>query len=273
MLTRLIPGTDESLPVVGLGAPNIFVQLPPEGKDLPKAIIQTMVDMGGRLIDTPPFFRRGDPVIGELLTEMGLQQELFLTGKITVSGKQEGIAHLERTEQLLNKRPVDLLMIHNMRDMDNHWPTLKEWKEAGRARYIGVSQTSVDQYGRLEEFMKAEHPDFIMASYSIQRPEAADRILPLAQDLGIAVLTAGPFSNGRYFGLVGDKQLPEWASEFDCETWAQFSLKYIVAHAAVNCVLTETSKVHHAEDNMRAGHGRFPDEATRQKMSEMIGRL
>ena len=136
MRTRRIPGTDETLPVIGLGAPRIFIDLPPEGDELPKSVLQTMVDLGGRLLDTPAFFRPDVPVIGKLLTEMGLQQKLFLSGKITVNGKQAGITHLERTVANLNKRPMDLLLIHNMRDLDDHWATLKDWREAGRVQIM-----------------------------------------------------------------------------------------------------------------------------------------
>jgi diketogulonate reductase-like aldo/keto reductase len=271
MRTRLIPGTDEALPVVGLGAPEIFIKLPPEGKALPKAVIQTMVDLGGRVIDTPPWFRPDVPVIGEILTEMGLQGELFLTGKITVSGKQEGIEHLEKTVRNLNKRPIDCLMVHNMRELKIHWPTLKDWKEAGRVRYIGVSLTRTADFSGLEKFMKDEGPDFIMPGYSITQQGPAARVLPLAADNGIAVITAEPFKareDGAYFAIVAGKSLPEWASEFDCESWAQFSLKYILSNPAVTCVVTETRKVSHAADNMRAGYGQLPDEATRQRMSE-----
>jgi len=271
--TRPIPGTDESLPVVGLGAPKVFVDLPPEGKDLPKSLIQSMVDMGGTLIDTPAFFRPDVPVIGELLTEMNLQQELFLIGKITVNGKEEGIAHLERTVQNLNKRPMDLLLVHNMRDMENHWPTLREWKEAGRVRYIGVSLTRTEDYSHLERFMKAERPDFIMVRHSIHHPHTGERILPLAADSGIAVIGIEAFKtndDGGLFGLVAGRQLPEWVSEFDCESWAQFSLKYMLSNPGITSVVTETSKVNHIVDNMRAGYGRLPVEATRKRMSKYL---
>ena len=273
MRTRLIPGTDESLPVIGLGAPRAFIELPPEGKDLPKSLIQTMVDLGGTMLDTPAFFRPDVPVIGELLTEMGLQEDLFLTTKITVNGKQEGIAHLEKAVQNLGKRPMDLLMIHNMRQLDLHWPTLKEWKEAGRTRYIGVSLTRQTTYADLEKFMKAEKPDFILTGYSVFHPMAAERALPMAADLGIAVIIAEVFKageDGNFFSLVAGKELPEWTSGFDCESWAQFALKYVLSNPAVNCIVTETSKASHVVDNMRAGYGRLPDEATRQRMSEYI---
>lgn len=273
MRTRLIPGTDEALPVVGLGAPDIFYNIPSEGKDLPKSVIQTMVDLGGSVIDTPPFFRPDVPVIGEILREMGLQEKLFLTGKITVSGKEEGRAHLERTVQNLGKRPMDVLMVHNMRDMASHWPTLRDWKEAGKVRYIGVSLTRNKDYVALEKFMKTEKPDFIMTGYSLHHPLAAESALPLAADIGVAVIVAEPFKatrDGGIFAFVRGNAVPEWASEFDCETWAQFALKYILSNPAVTCVVTETRKVSHVTDNMRAGYGRLPDAATRQRMREYV---
>jgi diketogulonate reductase-like aldo/keto reductase len=204
---------------------------------------------------------------------MGLQDKLFLAGKITVNGKEEGIRHLERSVENLNKRPIDLLMIHNMRDMENHWPTLKEWKEAGRTRYIGVSLTRQENYDELEKFMQAEQPDFILTGYSIFHPMAEESALPMAADLGIAVIGAEAFKageDGNFFGLVAGKELPEWASEFDCESWAQFALKYVLANPAMTCVVTETSKVSHVVDNMGAGYGRLPDEAMRRRMREHL---
>ncbi|MFP6829075.1 MAG: aldo/keto reductase [Gammaproteobacteria bacterium] len=273
MLTRRIPGTDEYLPVVGLGAPDIFINLPPEGKELPKSVLQAMVDQGGRLFDTPAFFRPDAPVVGGLLSEMGLQQDLFLSGKITVNGKEAGIEHLERTVANLDKSPMDLLLIHNMRTLNEHWATLKDWKEAGRVRYTGVSLTRNSDYVEMERFMRAESPDFIMTGYSIHHPLAAESTLPLAADLGIGVLIVEAFKatdDGGIFGIVAGKPLPEWATEFDCETWAQFSLKFILSNPAVTGVVTETSDVSHVVDNMRGGYGRLPDEATRQRMSEYL---
>lgn len=271
--TRVIPGTDEALPVVGLGAPVPFIKMTDAGKELPKSLVQAMVDLGGRVIDTPAFFRPDVPILGEVLEEMGLQDELFLTTKITVSGKEEGNAHLEKAVANLNKRPMDLLMIHNMREMDTHWPTLRDWKESGRARYIGVSLTRNDDYVELEKFMKLEKPDFILTGYSVYNPMAEESALPLAADLGVAVLVAEAFKaieDGGIFAHVAGKQLPEWTSEFDCESWAQFALKYVISNPAVHCVVTETSKVRHVIDNMRAGYGRLPDVATRHRMREYV---
>ncbi len=232
MRTRRIPGTDEYLPVIGLGAPDIFIDLPPEGQELPISVLETMVDLGGRLLDTPSFFRPDVPILGEILTEMGLRDEMFLTGKITVNGK-----------------------------------------EAGRTRYIGVSLTRNDDYVEMDRFMRTERPDFIMTGYSIHNPQAAETTLPLAADLGIAVLIVEAFKtidDGGIFSLVAGKPLPEWAADFDCESWAQFSLKFILSHPAVNGIVTETRQVRHVIDNLRAGYGRLPDEATRQRMSEHL---
>lgn len=273
MMTRPIPGTDEVLPVIGLGAPDVFIDIPPEGKELPKALLQAMIDQGGRHLDTPAFFRPNVPIVGDLLTEMNLRDELFLSGKITVNGKKAGIEHLERTVANLKKRPIDLLLIHNMRTLDEHWATLKDWKEEGRVRYIGVSLTRNLDYVNMERFMKAERPDFIMTGYSIHHPLASESTLPLAADLGIAVLIVEAFKateDGGIFPIVAGRPLPEWTAEFDCESWAQYSLKFILSNPAVTGIVTETRQVRHVIDNMRGGYGRLPDESMRKRMSDYL---
>ena len=204
---------------------------------------------------------------------MGLQDQLFLSGKITVNTKQAGIEHLEKTVANLNKRPMDLLLIHNMRNVDEHWATLRDWKEAGRVRYIGVSLTRNSDYVEMDRFMRTERPDFIMTGYSIHHPLAAETTLPLAADLGIAVLIVEAFKateDGGIFPIVAGKALPEWAADFDIESWAQYSLKYILSNPAVTGIVTETRQVRHVIDNMRGGYGRLPDEATRRRMSDYI---
>ena len=281
MHSRVIPGTSEYLPVIGLGAPAPLVKLPPEGRELPISLLNAMIENGGRFLDTSPFFRPDPPIVGQLLTELNLQSEVFLTAKITVDGKEAGIEHIERSMANLNKQPMDLLMVHNMRDMHYHWPTLKDMKEAGKTRYIGVSlgrpgASAYNNYATfhaLESFMRAENPDFIMIPYSIHHPETAERILPLAMEMGTAVVIIEAFKtddDGGLFGLIAGKELPAWAAEFDCDSWAQYSLKFIAAHPAVTCIITETSKVKHVVDNMRAGYGRLPDEAMRKQMSKYL---
>lgn len=273
MITKTIPGTGEQLPVVGLGAPDIFINRPPEGPELTKAVLQAMVDAGGRLFDSPSFFRPDVPYVGPILQEMNLQDELFITGKITVESKEAGVEHLEKLTANLNRPTMDLLMVHNMRNLAEHWETLREWKDSGRTRYIGVSRTRTTDFTDLEEFMRRERPDFVMVGYSIHNPEAGERVLPLAADLGIGVLIVEAFKtydDGALFGLVANQELPEWATEIDCESWAQFSLKFILGNPAVTGVVTETRQVRHVLDNMGAGYGRLPDAALRHRMSEHL---
>lgn len=270
---RKIPSTQERLPVVGLGAPSSFYELPADGgADVPQRVIEGMLEYGGRVIDAPAFFHRGNPALSPLLQEMKLMEQLFLTGKITVAGKAEGVAHLERTERLF-KRPMDLLMVHNMRELNIHWATLKDWKSSGRARYIGVSLSGSTDYSRLERFMKAEIPDFIMIAYSFHQSRSAERILPLAAELGIAVIAIQAFQvtrDGNYFELVSGHELPSWAADYGINSWAQFALKYILAHPAITCVVTETNKRKHIIDNMQAGLGEYPDVVTQQRMREVV---
>jgi diketogulonate reductase-like aldo/keto reductase len=279
MMTRLIPGTNESLPLCALGSPDVFY-ITPEGEtdELPKSLIQTMYDMGGRLIDTPAWFRPDPPVVGPMIQEMNLQDELFLVGKITVDGREAATEHLDKTIANLGKRPLDLMLLHNIRDAENTWPVLEEAKAEGKVRYIGTSEASL-KIGNdaLEQFMRDKQPDFIMPAYSISLRSVEDRILPLAADMGVGVISIEAFKlgedDGAYFSVTAGKELPEWAAEFDCESWAQFGLKYVLSHPAVTCLATETSKPHHVTDNMRAGYGRLPDQAMRKHMSEYFRSL
>ena len=165
---------------------------------------------------------------------------------------------------------MDLVQIQSLRDLETHWPNLREWKESGQARYIGVTVSSYNNYERLEAFMRREPLDFVHLNYSVAETRAEERLLPLAQDRGMAVLINRPFMNGSYFQRVSGRELPAWAADFDCTTWAQFSLKYILAHPTVTCVLTETTNPAHMEENIQAAFGRLPDEATTRRMRELV---
>ena len=274
MIKRTIPGTNEALPICALGSPDVFYTTPEgETDELPKSLVQTMYDQGGRVIDTPAFFRPDPPVLGRMIQEMNLQDDLFLVGKITVDGKEAATEHLEKTIANLGKRPLDLMMLHNMRDADNTWQVLEQAKAEGKVRYIGTSEASL-RIGNevLEQFMKERKPDFIMPSYSISQNAVEERILPLAQDMGVGVISIESFklgeNDGAYFSVTANKELPEWAAEFDCNSWAQFALKYVLSNPVVTCTATETSKPHHIIDNMGAGYGRLPDPAMRVRMRE-----
>ena len=271
MISRVIPGTNEYLPVIGLGAPKVFIEPTDEGAELPKSLIQAVYDHGGRVMDTPAFFKPDVPVFAGYLNELGLQEDMFLIGKITTSGKQEGIDHLDRTIASLNKRPMDTMLIHNFKDVETNWPILEQAKAEGKVRYIGISRTDDVSNETLEKFMREKNPDFVMPGFNMYKNQAEPRILPLAADLGIGVIVVEPFrviDDGAWFTVTAGKELPEWAADFDCESWAQYALKYIVSNPAVTAVVTETNSLKHVIDNMRAGYGRLPDEATRKRMSE-----
>lgn len=265
---RAIPSTGEKLPIVGLGSTKPVRYIAEAGTGPIESVMRMLMSYGGRVVDTSPRPAELDSQFGQVLQRPEFGSNLFVAGKVKVEGRDEGIASIDQTLRLFGRPPLDLMQIESMIDYKTQWPTLKDLKERGRVRYIGVTVAHERLYGDLERFMKAERPDFVQLNYSVMETMAEDRLLPLAQDLGIAILVNGPFMNGEYFGLVRGRQLPGWTAEFDCESWAQFSLRYILANPAITCVLTETTKARHMEDNVRGGLGRFPDAAMRRRMRE-----
>ena len=268
--TRAIPGTSETLPIVGFGSSKPVLEIPTEGTEPVAAVIRMLLEHGGRVVDTSPRTPEIDEKFGQVLTAPEFSDRLFVATKINTNGEAAGIAQMRQNQRLVGRPTLDLLQVESMRDLDVHWPNVLRWKESGEARYIGVTVSSNSQHDAFESVMRAEPLDFVQINYSVMEPEAEDRLLPLAQDLGMAVLINRPFMNGSYFGRVNGRTLPAWASEFDCATWAQFSLKYILAHPAVTCVLTETTNPEHMADNVGAGFGRFPDDATKRRMRELV---
>ncbi len=264
--TRAIPGTVETLPVIGLGSSKPVMQIPTAGTEPLAAVMRMLLEYGGRVVDTAPRSEAVDAEFGALLQQPDLSDKLFLATKINTTGRQSGIDQMRQTQRLFGRRTMDLIQVQSLLDLETHWPNLVEWKETGEARYIGVTVSGYDRYQQLEALMRREPLDFVHLNYSVMETRAEERLLPLAADRGMAVIVNRPFMNGSYFGIVNDRQLPAWAAEFDCTTWAQFSLKYILAHPSVSCVLTETTNPAHMEENVQAGFGRFPDEATRRRM-------
>lgn len=282
IVKRYIPGTHEALPVVGVGAPDVFISYREEGgKELSQQVLQAMIDMGGRLCDTPASFRDDmpDPVFGEMMDDMGgIQDELFLTTKISLphsaTGRAAGIADAERAFRYLDKDPIDMMFVHNMHDMEHKYPIVKDYKAEGRARYIGVSRTRTTDFTELREFMINEEPDVVLLGYSIyQQGPAEQEVMAVARDLGIAMIAVEAFKageDGALFGKVAGVEVPDFAKEYGIETWAQFSLKWILGDPAITAVVTETSRPHHVVDNMTAAFGEYPDQATRKKMSDFL---
>ena len=218
-------------------------------------------------------YGRAEQVIGDIAAKLGLHSALFLATKVWTTGKAEGVTSMERSLVRLQTRKLDLIQVHNLVDARTHLATLRSWKEEGRIRYIGITHYASSAYFEVAKLLRNEKIDFLQINYSLGEPEAEKEILPLAQDRGVAVLVNRPFGGGDLFSRVRQKPLPDWAAEFDCNSWAQFLLKWIVSHSAVTCVIPATGNVHHLEDNMRAGLGRLPDATHRRRMVETIAQL
>lgn len=273
ILKRRIPTTGETIPAVGLGTSDEFETDGGQSLEPLREVLRRFVALGGTLIDTAPIYGNAESVIGSLITELGITQRLFVATKVRTYGQQAGIEQMERSELLLNKRPLDLIQVHSLVDVETQLDNLRRWQDAGRVRYIGITHSRVSAFDELERLMRNEKLDFVQLNYSFTEPDAEQRLLPLAADKGMAVLANRPFENGAMFRRVKGKPLPAWASEFDCKSWAQFSLKYILAHPAVTCVIPATSNPKHLVDNMGAGRGRLPDERMRRRMREYVASL
>ena len=270
MPARQIPGNLESLPVIGLGSSKVVAEIATKGTAPLAAVLRALVGYGGSVIDTWPRDAKNDEGLGKVLRDPYLNEKLFVTTKIDRKGKEAGLAQFRLTQRLYEREIIDLAQIFSLIDLDTQWSTLKDLKAAGDARFIGVTVAQYELYPDLENFLTKEKPDFIQLNYSITERRAEEKLLPVAQDLGIAVLINRPFMNGAYFERLEGRAVPEWAAEFDCESWAQFSLKYILAHPAVTCVLTETSNPKHMQENALTAFGRYPDVAARERMRTLI---
>ncbi len=272
LLKRPIPRTGELVTAVGLGTSGRFNVGPGASDRAPvKEVLRLFIEMGGALVDTSPSYRRSEAVLGDLSAELGIRKSLFLATKVSTRGdREEGIQQMEGSLKALHTTRVDLMQVHNLKNWKTHLQTLREWKEAGRIRYLGVTTSWVGDFEELEGIIRNENLDFVQLNYNIQTRDAEMRLLPLAADTGTAVLVNRPFQRARLFRKLRDlgNQPPAWAAEFDCETWGQFLLKFILSHPAVTCTIPATRKPKHLVDNMRAGMGRLPDEKMRRRMVE-----
>ncbi|KPK35669.1 MAG: hypothetical protein AMJ66_00600 [Betaproteobacteria bacterium SG8_40] len=270
MPVRQIPGTSEYLPVIGLGSTKPVGQIAERGTGPIAGVLRALVQNGGAVVDTWPSDPSNDEAFGQVISEPDLRDALFIASKIDRTGKREGLAQFSDIQRLYQRETIDLMQVFNLTDIKTQWATLQELKASGKARYIGVTVSSASLYGQLADFLAREKPDFAQVNYSITEREAEQRMLPMLQDKGVAVVINRPFMNGDYFRKLGDRPLPDWAADFGCESWAQFSLKYILPNPAITCVLTETTKPKHMAENARAAFGRMPDEAQRARMRALI---
>lgn len=274
MLKKKIPSSGEKIPVIGMGSSRTFdVGDSQEARVNLTKVLQTFFDLGGTVIDTSPMYGSSEQVLGDLLVNVKNKQSLFMATKVWTQGREEGIAQMQQSMALLRRPVIDLIQIHNLLDWEVHWKTLKEWKQQGKVRYIGITTHRGYDHDQLAYVMENYPIDFIQFSYSIANRKAEQRILPLAAERGIATMINRPFQRGDLFRSVKGKELPAWAAEFDCNSWGQFFLKFVVSHPAVTCSIPATSKVHHMQDNMGAGLGRMPNQQQRQKMFDYFESL
>jgi diketogulonate reductase-like aldo/keto reductase len=271
MLTRAIPSSGEKLPVIGLGTWQAFdVDLRPDMRRQLQDVLSQFVKLGGRVIDSSPMYGRAEEVIGELTSALNIRDKVFLATKVWTEGKQSGVQSIERSMSLLRTNKIDLMQVHNLVDVNTQLATLLEWKQRGRIRYTGITHYEAGALNEIEKLMRSQQFDFLQINYSLMEPEAEDRVLPLAEERRIGVIANRPFGSGDLFNKVRSKPLPDWAAEFDCRSWAQFFLKWIVANPAITCAIPATSKPRHLEDNLQGGIGRLPDTKLRRRMTELV---
>ncbi|MCG6887529.1 MAG: aldo/keto reductase [Proteobacteria bacterium] len=266
-ITKAIPKTGEQLPVIGMGTSRTFdVGNNQKVRAQLAQVLQTFFDHGGAVIDSSPMYGNAEQVVGDLLATTKNTQRLFTATKVWTWGRQEGIDQMLLSMQRMGVDRIDLMQIHNLRDWQVQLETLQAWKSEGKIRYIGITTSHQRQHDELEVILETEPLDFVQFSYNIANRKAEQRLLPIAAERNIAVLVNRPFQRGDLFRKVQGKSLPDWAGEFDCQSWAQFFLKYIVSQPQVTCAIPATRKESHMVDNMAAGFGRLPDAAMRKRM-------
>lgn len=259
MLTRIIPSTSHPLAVIGCGTWLGFdVGRQPLEIDQRGKVLDALFDAGGRVIDTSPMYASAEQVVGELLGRRSECDQAFIATKVWISGRRAGIDQMERSMRLLNCEHIDLMQIHNLVDWTTHLPTLREWKDAKRISYIGVTHYTESGYDELEKVMRTQQLDFVQVNYSIQHSQAQERILPLAAERGMAVLANMPLGGGKLLQSLRTRALPSWAQEIGCQSWTQVLLKFVLSQPAVTCTIPGTSRPDHMRENAAAGQGEIP---------------
>lgn len=274
LIRKAIPSSGELVPVIGLGTNRYGVGDDADQRAVLRAALRRFHELGGTVIDTAPMYRSSEAVLGDLIADLGIRDDLFIATKADEEpGGDATAAQMRRSQQRLQTETFDLMQVHNLRGTRAALAAMREWQQEGRIRYIGITTSRSAQYEEFEQVMRNEALDFIQVNYSLEQREAADRILPLAADRGIAVIINRAFGGGRIFDRVGDQPLPDWATEFGCESWAQFLLKYAIGHPAATLSIPGMTKVHHVDDNFGAARGRLPDAAERRRQEAFYDSL
>ena len=273
LVERKIPSSGETVPIIGLGTNRYGVGDDAAAREPLLASLARFAELGGTLVDTAPSYRSSEIVLGDLISKLGIRDQLFIATKIDKETMHESEAQMRASLDRLQVERVDLMQIHNLRGWQDNIRLLRAWKESEQTRYTGITTSRSAQYAELEVIIAEHELDFLQVNYSLEQREAADRLLPLAADRGMAVIINRAFGGGRIFEAVGDRPVPDWAREFDCNSWAQFLLKYALSHPAATLAIPGMTKVHHVDDNMQAGRGPMPDAAQRKAMEQFYDAL
>ena len=265
MHTRKIPSSGEQLPVIGCGTYRGF-DVGKSGYERLQHVLDNLFAAGGSVIDSSPMYGKAEAVAGALLARSNARAKAFIATKVWTRGREAGIAQMQNSFKLLQTDRIDLMQIHNLVDWRTHLSTLRQWKEAGRIRYLGITHYSESAFADLEAVMRAEPLDFVQLNYSAIDRAAERRLLPLATERGIGVIVNYPLASGSALRSVSGRPLPGFAAEIDCASWSQLLLKFVVSHPAITCAIPGTGNPEHMSDNTAAGLGRMPDAAMRARI-------
>jgi diketogulonate reductase-like aldo/keto reductase len=273
-MTKRIPASGEELPAVGIGTWQTFdVRGDPAARAPLREVLRAFSQAGGRVVDSSPMYGAAEAVVGELSAELALRDKLFMATKVWTRGREEGIAQMENSMRSMRVERMDLMQVHNLVDVETHTRTLKDMKAKQRIRYMGITHYTASAYPEVERLLKTAQYDFLQINYSLGEREAERRLLPLSQDMKVAVIANRPFAEGALFSRVKGKPLPSWAPELGIGSWAQYFLKWIVSHPALTCAIPGTGRPEHIRDNVAAGFGALPDASARRKMAEYFDSL
>ncbi|MFC7734422.1 aldo/keto reductase [Roseomonas sp. GCM10028921] len=274
LIRKPIPSSGEMIPVIGLGSARRYEEARTEADIAPlRDTFRRFRTLGGTVLDTAPSYGNAEAIMGGLVADLDIRRDLFVCTKVGADNKEAGREQIEQSFRNLRTDRIDLLAVHNLRDITNQLATLRELKAAGRIRYVGATTSFDRQYEAFETMMRREALDAIQIDYALDNRNAAERIIPLARERGMAVFINLPFGRGSVFRATDGKPLPDWAAEIDCTSWAQFMLKYLVSHEAVTCAVPGMAQPRYVDDNLRAAMGRMPDAAMRRRMEALIDGL
>lgn len=271
MIARAIPSTGEMIPVIGLGTWKTFdVGGTPPARESLRRVVAEFAALGGTVIDSSPMYGRPETVVGDVVRELGVRDRLFIATKVWTSGRKHGIDEMEDSMRKLGARPIDLMQVHNLLDVDTHLATLRDWKAAGIVRYIGITHYTASAHADVAKVLERHPVDFLQINYSALEREAERRLLPMAVERGIAVIANRPLATGELLRRLRGKPLPPVAAEIGCTTWSQLLLKFVVSHPAITCAIPATSNIEHLRENMHAGRGPMPETTMRKRIQALV---